>query len=264
MDWAAPEWPLILLAGLVGIGVGTVVCLPIGFFLWFSRRRRRRAHLSLIQEALRGMTACLDQPVPRSAGRHRELVTVLIGLQTTAEQLERDVRPRLTESGAHDVADTLRRTMRALSGNDEQAVDITPDDPATPIGHVPTADSAPQIDDLYAAMADTVAERVWQASSILAHARQLRVVETNVDERLTDAIADVSRAEEESRKLAHDKRFVAALCELTWSHLPVPDDGVPAQATQRQLDRQAVWLAEINADYRAEVVAWCEAALRKE
>jgi hypothetical protein len=249
MEWPAPGWPLV-------VGSAVLAGLAIGGVSWYSGRRRRRAHVSLIQEAAGRMAACLDQPPSPTACRHRDLVATLVVQQAIAERLERDTRPRMPEP---DAVATIAAVVDELSGGAGQPTEGPADDP----GPVPTLDAAPETADLYAAVAATVAARVRQASAVLRHARRLRILDADVDQRLTDQIAGVAGAERDSRELAGEGEFVAALCELTRFDLPVPDDGVPGQGSRRELDRQATWLAELATGHRAEVLAWCGTALRR-
>lgn len=253
MDWSAPWSPVI-------VALTVVVGLAIGGMSWRSGLRRRRAHISLIRESANRMESCLDQPPSPTACRHRELAGTIVEQQDIAQRLEREIRPRITVLDADDLVDTLHMIVLVLSGGDEQhAVEVAPDGS---IGPVPTVD-ATELDDLYTVMADTVAARVRQANAVLSHARKLRIIDSDVDSRLTDLIAATARSEQDSRRLAGAGLPVAALHELTRFDLPMPDDGVPAEATRRDLERQAEWLDEIAAGHRVEILAWCGNALHR-
>jgi hypothetical protein len=255
------EWPP---QGWAPIAASTVlVGLTVAGLSWHVTVRRRRLHTTLIREAVARMSACLREPPSRMACLHRDRVAAIVARQALAERIERDIRPRVPGprqspgSATAVVVAELDTIVHTLTNGQESLVSEEESG-----GPVPILDSPTRLGDLHAAMAATVATRIRHLNVVLRHAMDLRVIDPPAGQRLAEAIAVVADAGRESDELAGEGRLMAALCALTRFDLPVPEDGVPGEATRRELARQADRLAEIADAHRVELLVWCTNALR--
>lgn len=258
LEWPDQQWLLItgsaVVVGLAATGVSRLFA-----------GRRGPLPKKLIEEAVALMTAPADGREPPITRIFRDLIAQATAQQNWAERIEREVRPRIP---AGDLADELNAMIRLLSADDETPPSIhvlraQPPRPAGRIGPVPMLDGSPDLADMYAALAGTVARRVRQANSVVRCAVQLKMIDHEVSTRLAEEISAVTEAIRDGRVLADAGRHGAALCALTRVDVPAPEEGLPGAATEYELARQARWLHEILTAHRAEFRTWCTDALAR-
>jgi len=282
VDWAR-------LVGLSAIAV--VPAVGICLYLFVLRGRRHR-HADLVTSAVAGMCTQLAEGPTSLRRLHRDLVDVLVGLDTRAQKIERIVLPLLTAPGtgtagvvaegiaaadrSHPVAD-LDQLLRGASDGSPAPdtdglgyVDERDDDPEDDAGSSPVGDGpvppvprlldAAVLRELHESMCRTVATQVRQARAILHHAAALGEPGESCRDGLVAALTQASLAEQTSRATGATDLLVALLV-LTRPDVPISDDGVPGEAVRRELWAQAYGLWRVALRQQADLAEWCAAAL---
>ena len=246
-------------------------------------RRRRRLHKQLIEEAARVLCAPVaDAPGP-AWSVSLDLVRILAAYDEQADRLDRDVRPRIplhpgkrapltgvligveVAVDIHGALDVLCAPERELDGMAE-APEPNRDEYAGlpgPMVAVPRLPDGEEALECCLALGRVLGDAARRGRIVVAHARALRVIGEECRERLSGVFGGVDGAVLDSAKLAGAGNLIQAMRVLTEVGLPVPEEGVPGHALQRDLDRQNAWLRRVAVEYRAAVLGWCLEALER-
>lgn len=263
MGWTLTARTTIVVAA-VSVALVTAVCSYV-----YSLRAQRR-HERLMREAaqalgahrstaaspgwaacvevVRDLTACEEQAdyleqvilprVPQRPGKRVPLTGVLLGPEVAADIAV--VRAALGDSGPAPVAGTVPGPMREvprLTGEDGEH-------------------------EAAFALCTALTAMVRRARAVLAQGVRLEAFDDpDRPAELRAALAAVDDAVQESRKRLGSGQPVPALRLLTDLRLPVPGDGVPGGALERDLEDVCRRLRPVVSVYRIELLDWCAEAL---
>lgn len=287
MHWPWWVWPAAAGPALVGA--------LISFAYQVRQRRHDQPAKDLIAEAVGAMVPLLGDAKAPGLAAHRSMVDLLAAQQAWAEHMEERVRPRVlaltskaatpgsadeAADGGHDVAQAIRSLINTLPSTGIAAAADTGSAGSAgsggsavrsgvrrrterPLGRVPKLDGREEVGEVYAALARTVATRVRQAELLLALAAESKAVEPGVRRDLAAAVAAGGEACRESREPARKGRYLTALGVLVRVDIPVPEGGIPGEATRRDLESHVSRLRDLAEDYHSVLLAWCGDALSR-
>ncbi|MGI5247116.1 hypothetical protein [Dactylosporangium sp. CA-139066] len=276
MGWMVTERTAIVAVAVVAAVVtaaGTIVL----------ARRRRRLHKQLIEEAARVLCEPRAEAPGPAWSASLDLVRILAAYDEQADRLDRDVRPRIPAHPGKrapltglligvEVAVDIHGALAVLCAPERQ-LDGMADTPEPtreeyaglpgPMVAVPRLPDGEDALECCLGLGRVLADAVRRGRIVVAHARALQVIGDECRERLSGVFGSVDGAVRESAKLADAGNLVQAMRVLSEVGLPVPEEGVPGHALQRDLDRQNAWLRRVAVEYRAAVLGWCLEALER-
>jgi len=260
MNWpsAVPE-PAAALTGAAALSVAVASFLMV--------RRRRRLHRRLIEESVAAMAAQLANGPTPLVRAQRGLATTLADQQRLAARVDGEIRPYVLGGpakpgtgkppGARPV-DRIAAALHELRSAAQQrgGADPVPGGRRSATGPVPGLDDSPELLETYDAMLVTATDRIRQANMVLLMAVSLDVVDQDTRARLADSLRDADAVRQDSEALAEQGRLVSAVQTLADIGTPVPDNGVPGEATRRDMQRHSAQLREIAVTHEAELLGW--------
>ncbi|MDY7083620.1 MAG: hypothetical protein SYR96_00800 [Actinomycetota bacterium] len=256
-------WPLAVpetAAALIGIAV----LIMAASFL--AVRRHRQLQRQVIGEALEGMADRLAAGPVAAAREQRAIAVALADQHRVAARVDDEVRPHILSGPAkpgtttaggrpadHIAAavDDLRAIGRRLG---ETAA--TPPVRGSALGPVPDLESSPELQEVCEAMLTTLTDRIRQANAVVLMAVALEVGEEKARARIAGSLRDADVRRREAEALAGKGRLVAAVHRIAHAETPVPEGGVPGEATRRDVVRQSSALRLIAAGHAAELLGW--------
>jgi hypothetical protein len=237
--------------------VGVVVAVVVGSF--WTVRRRRRLHRRLAEDSVAAMAGCLDSGPTPVMKVLRDSAMSLADQHRVARRVDEDVRPYLGKGRAEArpgdrVAAAVHELHAAarLRGHPAPETGV----PCSASGPVPDLDSTPELAEAYRALLVTVRGRIRQAGLIVLMADALGVADEEIRGRLADSLRDAETARQAGEAQADAGRLVAAVHTLAHIDTPIPDDGVPGEATRRDMERHTALLREIAEVHQAQLLGW--------
>jgi hypothetical protein len=270
------HWPWVW---SVGLGAAAVAATASHVRQLRERRHAARPGEELVADAVTAMAGLQHAQERPGMERHRGLVELLAAQQAWAEHTQERVGGAVhaLNSGAGktlvgvDGADDLERAVSAQINTLPditriQGVQRTPEflpkrQRGQPIGPVPTLERGAEIGDLFTALSRTVEKRIRHMQALVSMAMQSGNADAAANRELSEAAAAAAAVSRDSLELARDGRYLTALQALAGADLPIPLDGVPGEATRRELEQHAVRLREIAEDHDVALRAWCADAL---
>lgn len=257
-------WPLAVpetVAALIGI---TVLIMAASFL---AVRRHRRLQRQVIGEALEGMAGRLAAGPAAAAREQRAIAVALADQHRVAVRVDEQIRPHILSGPAkpektppaggrpidHIAAavDDLRAIGRRRGGTA-----ATPPVRGSALGPVPDLESSPELEEVCEAMLTTLTDRIRQANTVVLMAVALEVGDEKARARIAGSLRDADVRRQEAETLAGKGRLVAAVHRIAHAETPVPESGVPGEATRRDVVRQSSALRLIAAGHAAELLGW--------
>ncbi|RSM64707.1 hypothetical protein DMB66_18850 [Actinoplanes sp. ATCC 53533] len=259
MNWpfAAPETA----ATLTGI---TVLIMAASFIVG---RRHRSQQRQVIAEALESMAEHLAAGLTTTAQEQRRLAVALVDQHRLAARVDEDVRPYVISGPAKpgtlppatgrpiDHVAAAVDDLRAIAQRRGDA-GATPPVRGSALGPVPGLQDSPELREVYEAMLTTLTDRIRQANAVVLMAVTLGAGDAKTRARIADALRTADTGRQDSETLAGKGRLVSAVHRLAHTDTPVPESGVPGEATRQDVRRQSSTLREIVAGHEAELLGW--------
>jgi hypothetical protein len=259
MNWplAAPEMVAALTLVAVAVTMASVV----------AARRRRRLHRRMIKEALGVMCAHLSTGATPVVREQRGLAETLDGQHRLAQRVGEEIAPYVLRGGpakpgtleppgagpAERIAGAIHE-LRVMA--QQRGVPERPPVHRSSTGPVPALDGSEDLAELVDAMLVTAAGRIRQANTILRIAASIGAADQDTRDRLSGALRDAEAGRRQGEKFAEHGQLVSAVHTITHIEVPVPDRGVPGEATRRDVERHASQLRRIAAGHEAELLGW--------
>ena len=258
------NWPFTALesAAVLAVAVISVAAASV-----LTVRRRRRLHRRLIEESVAAMAAQLASGPSPLIRRLRSAATILAFQPRLAGQGDAEIRPHVAGGPAkpgakrppgHRPADRIAAAVHELRAAAQRRGDTEPA-PAvrrSAAGPVPSLHESPELPEAYEAMLTTITDRIRQANVILLMAASLQVADPDVRTGLAESLQDAEVARKAAEVLGDSGRLVPAVHRLAEIDIPVPDTGVPGEATRRDLERHAALLHRIAVTHEADLLGW--------
>ncbi|MEV6343256.1 hypothetical protein [Actinoplanes sp. NPDC051851] len=253
--WGMPETA----AALIG-----VAAIPMAGGSVLAARRGRRLRGQIVAEALAAMAELAESgPVALDDDLVR-VVRGLAGQHRLAMRVEGEIRPyagtgRPVGHLIGAALDELRRVARRRGGPEPAAARR----PAT--GPVPLPADAAELAGICDRVIAAAEARIRQAGLLLTMAAPGGVTVpadggNGGPGTSRERIAAALRAGDVLRRRAAEEagkgRLIAALETVAAIEVPVPRDGVPGEATRRELARHTARLREIAVTHEAELLGW--------
>ncbi|MCU7728861.1 hypothetical protein ODJ79_34550 [Actinoplanes sp. KI2] len=256
------SWPFAVpetAAALIGI---TILIMAASFL---AVRRHRRQQRQVIAEALEGMAGHLSAGPSATARMQRGLAVALVDQHRLAARVDEEIRPYVLGGPAKPGAPAADRPVDRIAAavDDLRAIaqrrgaaEATPPVRGSALGPVPGLEDSPELREVYEAMLTTLTDRIRQANAVVLVAVALGAGDARTRARVADSLREADTGRQESEALAAKGRLVSAVHRLAHTDTPVPESGVPGEATRRDVRRQSLSLREIAAGHEADLLGW--------
>jgi hypothetical protein len=230
-------------------------------------RRQRRQQRQVIAEALESMAEHLAAGPSETAGEQRRLAVALVDQHRLAARVDEQIRPSIlsgpAKPGAPPPAAGRPIDHVAAAVDDLRAIakrrgdtGAAPPVRGSALGPVPGLEDSPELREVYEAMLRTLTDRIRQANAVLLMSVTLGVGDAKTRDWIAGSLRESDIERRQGEALAGTGRLVSAVQRLAHTDTPVPDIGVPGEATRRDVRRQSSSLREIAAGHEADLLGW--------